>query len=246
MITKTTQETYDKLCDMLDNHDRVFYTRFGDGDFNIMNGERELLHEWSLKLAREIVESIRINDEEYLKGSMLNYPIESGMTKGVFAPHNDEYITKYTNWLLYNQKIPVDTIFESHIMFHYISIFKPELMIDFLDKYIRPKKKLFIGSVDKKKIERLVGTIDYYVQIPERGAYYSIDSWWADVLNYSKEVELVLPAAGMAGRVIQKRLWYENVNIHSIELGSIIDAAVKKNTRSWIDRIGDKIDRILI
>ena len=113
----------------------------------------------------------------------------------------------------------------------------------FLD--IRPKKKLFIGSVDKFQIEQLVGNIDYYVKIPERDAYYSIDEWWPEVLKYIDDVDVVLPTAGMAGRVINKRLWKLNKNVHSIELGSMVDAVVGLDTRSWIPKVGDKIQNLL-
>ena len=44
--------------------------------------------------------------------------------------------------------------------------------------------------------------------------------------KYIDDVDVVLPTAGMAGRVINKRLWKLNKNVHSIELGSMVDAVV--------------------
>ena len=41
MKTRTTQETYDHLCNLLDNNKKVYYGRFGDGDFYIMNGKEK-------------------------------------------------------------------------------------------------------------------------------------------------------------------------------------------------------------
>ena len=67
-----------------------------------------------------------------------------------------------------------------------------------------------------------------------------MNDWWKGVLDNIDDVELVIPTAGMAGRVIQKRLWNLNKNIHSIELGSIVDAVVNSKTRGWMKR--DKID----
>ena len=49
----------------------------------------------------------------------------------------------------------------------------------------------------------------------------------------------------MAGRVINKRLWKLDKNIHSIELGSIVDAAVGLETRSWIPKVSNKINNLL-
>ena len=105
---------------------------------------------------------------------------------------------------------------------------------------------MFIGSVDKESIERFVGKIDYYVDVPAKDAYYNMDSWWKKVLDDVDNVELVIPTAGMAGRVIQKRLWNLNKNIHSIELGSIVDAVVNSDTRGWIKRNKIDLTKLLI
>ena len=50
----------------------------------------------------------------------------------------------------------------------------------------------------------------------------------------------------MAGRVVQKRLWNLNKEIHSIDLGSIIDAVTQRSTRTWMDRVGITVDELLI
>lgn len=244
MRTRTTQETYDHLCNLLDNNKKVYYGRFGDGDFYIMNGKREKMHQWSPELANELSEAFTIDDPLYVKGAMINYPLEPGMSHGTFAPMPTN--AEMEGWLLNNQKIHPDTIFHSHIMFHYISVFKQDMMINFLDKYIRPKKKMFIGSVNKEKIEKLVGKIDYYVHVPERDAYYSMNEWYPEILKYIDDVDLCLPAAGMAGRVINKRLWKLGKSMHCIDLGSVIDAAVDSETRTWIRREGHKIKNLLI
>ena len=55
-----------------------------------------------------------------------------------------------------------------------------------------------------------------------------------------------IPAAGMAGRVVQKRLWNLNKDIHSIDLGSVIDAVAERSTRTWIDRTNNIVENLLI
>ena len=76
---------------------------------------------------------------------------------------------------------------------------------------------------------------------------YKIDEWWNEVLKYIDDVELVLPAAGMAGRVINKRLWDLNKDIHSIELGSVYDAVSGLHTRSWMNGENyDTLQKILL
>ena len=64
--------------------------------------------------------------------------------------------------------------------------------------------------------------------------------------DYVDQVDLCIPAAGMAGRVAQKRLWNLDKNIHSIDLGSVIDAITQRSTRTWIDRVGNRVDNLLM
>ena len=245
------QYTLEVLCNSLENKPKVYYPRFGDGDFNIMNGKREKMHEWSPDLQRELREAFAIDDVRYLRGAMVNYPLEEGMSWGVFAPATNN--TEIENWLLNNQKVDSETIFDSHIMFHYISVFKQELMIDFLNKYIRPKKKMFINCLTEgkemyelEKLERFVGKIDHFVQVPFHDAYYKMDEWWPEIEEYIDQVDLCIPAAGMAGRVVQKRLWNLDKDIHSIDLGSVIDAVTERSTRTWIVRTGHIINNLLM
>jgi hypothetical protein len=268
MKTRATGETFERLCNILDNNSKVYYSRFGDGDFNIMNGKRELMHEWSPELQVELRESFAIDDPLYLKGAMVNYPLEEGMTWGVFAPATNN--TEIENWLLTNQKVDPETIFDSHIMFHYMSVFKQDLMIEFLDKYIRPKKKMLINSFSPddhvhapechrsfdhskstrvqefERLELLIGKIDHFVEVPFTDAYYKMDEWWPEIEENIDGVELCIPAAGMAGRVVQKRLWNLNKDLHSIDLGAVLDAVAQRSTRTWIDVVGDKVDNLLI
>lgn len=244
MKVKTTTETYSHLCELLDTSRKVYYSRFGDGDFNIMRGVREKLHEYSDELSRELIEAFLIDDVYYVRGAMLDYPHEPGMRRGIFSPPDDIMINKlYLKNILH---LDESVLFDSHIMFHYISVFRQDLMYSFLEKYIRPKRKMFIGSVPEPQIKRLIGNVDYYVEVPKRNAYYSINEWYPHILQNIDDVELCIPAAGMAGRVINKRLWQLEKEIHSIDLGSVIDAACNITTRTWIKHVGYTIENLLL
>ena len=105
---------------------------------------------------------------------------------------------------------------------------------------------MFIGNIPINNIEILLGKIDYYVQVPEKNAYWKIDSWWKYVLNAIDDVEVVIPSAGMAARIINKRLWNMEKEVHSSDLGSIVDAVSEKKTRRWIRLKGHVMHRILL
>lgn len=248
------QTTLDKLYKLLNEEKKVYYCRFGDGDFNIMSGRgRCIEHAASPELQKELIESFMIDDSNYIKGVMIKEPIYDGYELKMRYNSEDEMAAiKFIESLNKHKKVTYD----SHVLLTYLAIEQQDIMMDFLDRFIRPKRKLFIGSVDKSEIEKLVGKIDYYVKIPVAeiseqtvfpGAYYSMDNWWPEVLTYIDDVDLVLPTAGMAGRVITKRLWMLDKQVHSIELGSMVDAVVGKMSRSTWKRNNnqEKIKNIL-
>jgi hypothetical protein len=244
MKSKKTIETYNTLCEKLRNNSKVYYSRFGDGDIFIMKGKGEMMHTYSPELQKELKESILINDKNYLVGVAVNYEKEEGMYQGVFEPFG--YNNELSDYLKNELKFTEDTMFESAIAFHYLSVFKQEKVIDFLNEFIRPKKKMFVGSIEKSAIEKLIGPVDYYVRIDSRNAYYSIDNWYNEVLENIDNCDVLIPAAGMATRVLNKRLWNLNKNIHSIDIGSVVDAVDDKLTRTWIRKEGNKIKNLLI
>ena len=270
MKAKKTTETYKHLCNLLDNHKKVYFSRFGDGDFWIMNGHKELLHDCTPELQSEMLEAFSIEDEQFLKGVMAVYELEEGMSNGVFAPPKEKDHKMIKDILQNKFNLPDDSVFENHVMFGYLSSFRQDLMVDFLNKYMRPKKKMVInyftpedherGSWDHRsfdlsktyreqeleRIEAFLGPVDYFIEVPPRNAYSTIDEWWPKVLENIDDVELCLPFAGMAGRGVQKRLWNLNKEIHSIDLGSIIDAVTQRSTRTWMDRVGITVDELLI
>ena len=242
MLSVGIQETLNELRDKLRAESKVCYVRFGDGDFNIMsNSGRCIEHDYSPELQTELLESFTINEPGYIRGAMVNEATFNGQIL------EDRKLEENNAILEFIDKTIDDKEFKlySHVLLTFAAVRSQEIFIKFLDEFIRPKKKMFIGSVDKESIEKLVGPVDYYVKIPVaevdeqgvfRGAYYSIDEWWPKVLEHIEDVDLVLPTAGMAGRVACKRIWNLDVDVHCIELGSIVDAVIDKESRGWIAR----------
>ena len=243
MKTVDMQQTLDYLYEKLNVDSKVYYSRFGDGDFEIMKGNRDMMHQYSPELAEELKQSFGINDENYIRGTMFNESTYNGTQLVQQRPENFDHIFQVIKDNFSNHE---EFTLYSHVLFTYIVMHDQDVFLDFIQKFIRPKRKLFIGSIKKSSIERLVGSVDYYVMIPPKDAYYSIDKWWPKVLECVDDVDLVLPAGGMAGRVIQKRLWNLNKEVHSIELGSMVDVLDDLKTRSWMTNKKEIIERILL
>ena len=242
---KSTTETYQTLCRLLENEKKVYYTRFGDGDLFIMMGRNQANHDYSKELAYELRESVQIDHPNFLKGLPVNFPREKWMTKGLFERFyfNDEL----AEFVISSFPSLIPVTFESSWFPNYYSVFKPVELSQFLDRYVRPKKKMFIGSVPVEDIQKLYGKIDYYIQVPRRNSYSEIDKWWPEVIKNIDSVEVVLPSAGMATRVISRRLWEMHKEIHCLDFGSVIDAVSSFTpSRKWIKLKGHVLNRILL
>ncbi len=241
--TKGCIESFDHLCARMDASEKVYFLRYGDGEVRAMMGEDCPWFKTSEGLVKELNESFVIDHPDYLLALGINMPFEPGMSKGVFAPYNDN--DELEGFLLEKGLIKPDKTFENQIFFHYLSVFDSELMFNFFEKYIRPKRKVFIGCTPKDTAEKLYGHIDYYINIPPKNAYDSIDSWWPELLSSISSVDLVIPSAGAASNVIGKRLWELDKRVHVIDVGSIIDAVEGNTTRKWIKLVGHRIQKVL-
>ncbi len=245
IATRATTETIDRLDNLLSSEDRVFYTRFGDGDILLMSGRDDKYHNSSVDLRDELVESFLIDDEQYLRGLAVNYPLEEGMMHGLFAPHhNNEELQRLVQEVLLPNPKPGK--FESHIVFHYYAIFRQKEFNNFFDLHIRPKRKLLVGGIPSEIACKLYGLIDEYIETPMSDAYRSVDTWWPEVERLVNKVDLVIPSAGAASKVINKRLWNLDAEVNSLDIGSLIDGIDGRGTRKWIKLKGHRMNAVLL
>ncbi|MCF7790919.1 MAG: hypothetical protein K9M56_02855 [Victivallales bacterium] len=236
-------ETLNAIESRLRKNKRVFFVRFGDGEIVSMMGKDHRNYSYSPQLQKELTESFKIKNKNYLKGIAVNIPYEKGMSRGVFLSHDQN--SKLIDFLTTNKLITIKTDLYSAVSFLYISAFKPELVYNFFEKYIRPVPALFIGSTSPGMVKKLYGENTKYIKIPSKNCYNSIDSWWPKVIEELRGVKLILPSAGAVSNVIAKRLWYLEKDINVLDIGSLVDALENKTTRTWIRLVGHRVQKIL-
>ena len=241
---KAVLDSYHHILDVFQKERNAIYTRFGDGDVEIMMGNDQQNHKYSEGLSTELREAFSIIDDNYLKGLAVNYPVERGMSYGLFLPYAKNKVME--DYLKATFSLDSGYQFESAVFFHFLSVFNPAMINEFLNAVIRPKRKMYIGNIPQESVEKLIGKVDYYVETPFKNAYASIDSWWPSVEKNLSNVDMVIPAAGMASRVINKRIWNLNLDVQSFDIGSVVDAVDKRKSRKWIKLLGHRIDKILI
>ena len=235
-------DSFDFLVEKLKKHNRLFFVRFGDGEFVTLMQRNHRNYIYNKNLEKELEASFRIRDEEYLIACPINYPYDEFHAKGIYRQFSwqEDMIN-----VIKHRDFPTDLVFENPCIFQCLGVFRPKLLKGFLDNFIRKEKKMFIGSTEKEAAEKLCGKIDYYVQIPERDAYESIATWWPEVERNMGNVDLIIPSAGSSSNVIAIRLWNSGVNCKVIDLGSIVDAVAQKTSRTWIRLQGHRIWKTL-
>lgn len=241
--SKSVQETYDLLIQKLDAGNKVYFVRFGDGEFMAMQEMDHRNYKPSPDFAREVRESFLIKDENYLIANIINPPREKKTSKGVCDLVDDKYDA--FNYLFENGLLVEDTEFECQQLFNYLALFKPKQLNFFLEKYVWTKRKMFVGGSPREVAEKLYGKLDYYVQTPFKNAYDTIDEWWPKVIGNIDKVDVIIPSAGATTNIIAKRLWELDKHVHLIDVGSIIDAVEGKVTRTWIRLLGHRLQRLI-
>lgn len=246
MVKLRAKSVYDSLETIeqkLSSGSRLFYCRFGDGEIFILNDGYTRDHSHNPALTEAMKSVWSIDDPDFLKGVAVWYPTEPEMTKQVFAPFR---IYRKLEDILLKFGAKEGAVYENFVVFHYLSLFDPKRMVAFLNNYVRPKKKLFIGSSDPEAVKYVFGEIDYYVQTPAEDAYSSFDEWFPKVKQYLDKVELVLPATGASTKIVMDRLWKMGYQGVCLDMGSVADVTQLRGTRTWITLLGHRSRKILL
>ena len=226
--------TAEKLIIRLRNDNAPFtYVRFGDGDLALMRGDKnEAFHTNSPELRRELIQSFKIKDSDYLIGCVAGMQQEGEMRPGVFAPF------RYDARLIEQaEKHQPDAYFENPIALAYKYVFDNGWWVDFVD-IIRSKKTLFIGSesVGRSYIPWTEFNAERIISLSDSNSYDDLQKWdeWEWISIQARLHDLIVCATGVATRVIAKRLWKEGVRVTFIDIGSVVDALAGIKSRTWI------------
>ena len=231
----SVQDTLDRLCATLDSKQRVTFVRFGDSDvWGMDGGPGALRHKMTDALREELTAAYTVVGNGYLKAAPLGYPIENGMDKKTFL-WSDNWVRRLRG---ITEKLTKEKVFYNPIVFHYLTLYRPEDMRRFVDRYIKPKRKLFVGGNNREAMERFYGKIDFFVQTPRRDAFYRMNEWLPRVRKYLDRCDVVLPSVGAASKPLARRVWGSGAKVHFLDIGSTNDVLEGRSTRGWMERDG--------
>ncbi|HET8736015.1 MAG TPA: hypothetical protein VFM69_05430, partial [Pricia sp.] len=77
-------DSFHDLVEKLERHDRVFFVRFGDGEFVTLMQRDHRNYIYNEGLEKELAASFRIRHEEYLIACPINYPYDEFHAKGIY------------------------------------------------------------------------------------------------------------------------------------------------------------------
>ena len=237
MKVLSTKKTFKVLNKKLDNRKRFAYLRYGDGRIMMMDGWKgeQSDHFYSPKLREELIDSIQIEDEDYMISVGCGYKMEKGMKGSVFGRFtNDdklqEIVSNYAN----------QDRFYNFIALHYYSLFKPELLIEFFKK-IRERRVVIAGG------EHLRKTAGYFkaefVSAPKTDAYKEIEAIYKNI--FEKKPEVVILGLGMCSAVLQKWIFQEGREVITLDFGSLLDAMLGIQSRGWIVNSPERIRKFI-
>jgi hypothetical protein len=233
---KTTAETLAHLHRRMATGEPYYFSRFGDADLAIMDGGMGQDQVHDPRLATELREALAFEHPSYDKALALEHPMEPGMRKGLFEPVRRE--SQQFQRLV--STLTKQTEYENAVVFHYQSVFCPWKMREFLDKHIRPKRKLYIGCYNPVAVEPLIGKVHRWVYTAPKNCYSTMDWWQAGIGVAVSDVDLVVVACGVPTRIVNYMLCKQQVPVQSIDIGSVIDAVAGQTTRTWIRLAGTK------
>lgn len=241
-------DTIIKILHCIEEKKKGAYLRYGDGDFNIMTGKQDMLNSYNKTFSHELICSLLIDDENYMKGFCLLCK-KYGLLEESMWPGNHEWPENrcdyFYNILLNLRKNPLYDLYSPVAFNYYITTYQKksyQLMKKLKDLCQKNDNNvLFVGNSDIKKeiINLYFGKKYDFVECPSRNSYDKIDEIENKLINLINEntlYKIIIICCGVTTRCLIKRVW-KNTNIISnyflLDFGSIIDGLCGINTRQY-------------
>ncbi len=236
-----SEETLDKIVNIIAKKEKGAYFRFGDGDVVLANGQNDSYQKFNVSLQREMREAFSLNGENILKCLPLGCKEMGGWEKGMFPGNHEQPYEWCLEMIglaapLWNGEM--NDVYSMTALAH-CATNRIDLCMEFLQFLKRSNCCLFVGNgkIPSSLIELLFGPQCQFIQTPSDNSYDAIDRIEQECLEASEAVlgyKLIVTSMGCSGRALQKRLWHKLDNVFLFDFGSLMDAICGWNTRDWI------------
>jgi hypothetical protein len=236
-----TQETLDKIKEIISKEEKGAYLRFGDGDIILACGGNDHTQPGNFQLQNEMREAMGLNGPTVLKALPLTCRKYDGLEPGM-SPGNHEHGDGSCESFLHDAAQfwngEIEDVY-SQVALHYAATSRPELFFDFM-KFLKSSGcAILIGNanIPSDIRELLFGSQCQFVPTPSLNSFEAIDRIEQESLEKLAHIEgykIIVTCMGPSGKVLQKRLWNQLDDVFLFDFGSLIDAICGWPTRDWI------------
>jgi len=229
---QSTYETFQTLYNAITTARPFIYSRYGDGDFNVMvSGHDDSSQVASMPLAIELADLLIDESPNNLVGICMHEK-EPGMEPGLLEGWDNPIFVDWVN------EYCVGREFYNAIALHYYCICKSLDMRHFLFQLRKVPNKIFVGSISRELVESVLGPLEHYIPTEDVDCYNNIEQWWPEVAAATSKSGLVIGAAGLSTRAMNQRLLVAGFEGQSLDLGSTLDFLIGNENRTWITMAG--------
>jgi hypothetical protein len=249
-----TEPTFDFVCRAIENRTRGRYLRFGDGDFNLMQGQNDMLATANTDLQNGLIATVK----GYRQGDMfsVNYhckdlnSLEPGMRPGV---HEVSQQVAYHSIGTLKKYVPDCDIIYSPIALHHTLSERPERFAHILN-LIRKNANTILCHTETFEYSKLAEWFGPHesVKVPKRDSYSKKASTLQQLEEACKNVYgyvVVIVGMGCGGRAMipemEEILQKYTKEYFLLDIGSPIDILMGLNdTRAWIEMTRPNLEAV--
>lgn len=250
----STTETVNEMILHITEKKPNFYIRFGDGDFNLMKGESEMLASFSQEIQHSYERLLThyLNENHMIS---INYhckklnTLEKGMEPGVHE-YPDEAV--FQNSQIIKHYLPRLDKMYSHVALHHVLVHDPDLYTHLLKAIQKNISTIIIANklFDPKKLQFYFGNHSF-IGGNANESFAERERIWAEfesIVTELKDYTVCILALGCGGRAMSYKM-LEVIDKHKkdvflLDIGSSIDVLMGYNTRAWIDILKPNVDVI--
>lgn len=241
-----SNDTVRTIIDMISRSQGGIYLRYGDGDFNILSGQNDMLAICTPNFQNSIRKSMLIKSPSVLI-SIPHHCHEKGTLEPGMFPGNHEnpssVVQHFIDTLseLQNRTLPV---LYTSVAVCYCSSHNPDIIIE-LHKEIKKRNVVYIGNKNYSNefLTKLFGTRLERINTEPRDSCMECDRVLSEFESlyqqtyHSLDFFVIIMAAGCGGRALSADLYfkYPSLNFFILDYGSLLDCLWGDNTRAYME-----------
>jgi hypothetical protein len=241
----STINTVRKIINMIKEKQGGIYLRYGDGDFNILSGQDDMLAICTPTFQYWIREGMKLCDPYVLTCIPHHCPELGTLETGMFGG-NHEYplhmVQEFINKLSILQN-GIPPILYSNIALSFCAVHAADIVVE-LHKELKKQHIIFIGNQNysNEYLSKLFGTSLQRIHTPARDSYMEHDRVVSEFdtlyqqTYHAFDFFVIIMAAGCGGRAFTAELYnkYPSLNFFILDYGSLLDYMWGENSRAYM------------